>query len=46
MLLRNGEICDRPCPFRILANSAGIGLDRTRGVTVSEVQFSCGINDM
>lgn len=38
----NGGGGDRPRPSRVIANHAGIGLDRTRGSTVPRAQISGG----
>ena len=43
MRARNGGGCDRLHPFGVIANRAGIGLARTRGITVPRAHFSCDI---
>ena len=43
---RNGGDCDRPRPFSVIAIWAGIVLAKCRGGTVTNAQFSIGIDIM
>ena len=43
---RNGEGCDRPRPFSVIAIWAGIVLAKCRGSTVTSAQVSSGIGIM
>ena len=43
---RNGGVCDRPRPFRIIAIWASLVLSQCRGSTVRSAQVSCGIGIM